>query len=370
MNYQKILEDNEISKFEDVSQFLEANNIKVKQDKSIPDLYLVYFERNNLTYNELSPLQKECNGAIYEKNTNKLVCACFNKFNKDSIVSDSMYDLNDKNLEILPSINGTLIRTFYYKDTLYFATKKCINANHAYWSSKKSFGQMFQECLDVYKDKISLDNFSGGYNHFFIMQHLENDNILPIPGNNLVHISTFNLNKNEFKVQYFGISKPQFIEIRDKATLEIMIHKKTINFEGYVLFNKNEMGLVHQKIIFPSYINRSQLYGNTRSRLFRFLEIQNNVDLVRDYLDRFPNQKDLFYEYEQKLLSFCKNLHETYLNIRVKKIPNYDYNKKLGKCLYTLHGLYLKHHQPITLTTVVNYIKPLDTKLLMYLLKD
>ena len=100
-----------------------------------------------------------------------------------------------------------------------------------------------------------------------------------------------------------------------------MIHKKTINFEGYVLFNKNEMGLVHQKIIFPSYINRSQLYGNTRSRLFRFLEIQNNVDLVRDYLNRFPNQKDLFYEYEQKLLSFCKNLHETYLNIRVKKIP-------------------------------------------------
>ena len=229
---------------------------------------------------------------------------------------------------------------------------------------------MFQECLEVYKDKVSLDNFSGGYNHFFIMQHLENDNILPIPGNNLIHISTYNLNKNKFLVQYFGISKPQIIEIRDMATLEIMIHKKTINFEGYILFDKNKMGLIHQKIIFPSYISKSKLYGNTRSRLFRFLEIQNNVDLVKDYLDCFPNHKDLFYEYEQKLLLFCKNLHETYLNIRVKKIPNCDYNKKLGKCLYTLHGLYLKHRQPITLTTVVNYIKPLDTKLLMYLLKD
>ena len=106
MNYHKILEDNEISKFEDVLQFLEANNIKVKQDKSIPELYLVYFERNDLTYDQLSPLQKECNGAIYEKDTNKLICACFNKFNKDSIKSDSMYNLNDEDLVILPSING------------------------------------------------------------------------------------------------------------------------------------------------------------------------------------------------------------------------------------------------------------------------
>ena len=87
---------------------------------------------------------------------------------------------------------------------------------------------MFQECLDVYKDKVSLDNFSGGYNHFFIMQHLENDNILPILNNNLIHISTYNLNKNEFLVQYFGIGKPQIIEIRDKPTLEIMINKKIV----------------------------------------------------------------------------------------------------------------------------------------------
>ena len=72
---------------------------------------------------------------------------------------------------------GTLIRTYYYKDILYFSTKKCINAN-SILVIKKSFGEMFQECLDVYKDKVSLDNFSGGYNHFFNMQHLENDNIL------------------------------------------------------------------------------------------------------------------------------------------------------------------------------------------------
>ena len=229
---------------------------------------------------------------------------------------------------------------------------------------------MFQECLDLYKEKISLDNFNGGYNHFFIMQHIENDNILPIMGNNLTHISTYNLNKNEFLVQFFGIGKPEMINIRDKATLEIMINKKKINYEGYILFNEKDFCLINQKIIFPSYKYRCKLYGNTRSRLFRFLEIQNNVDLVREYLDLFQNHKDILYEYEQKLLSFCKNLHEIYLSIRVKKIPDYNYNKKLGKCLYNLHGLYLKHHQPITLTTVVNYIKPLDTKLLMYLLKD
>ena len=31
MNYQQTLKDNEIYKFEDVSKFLEVNNIKVKQ---------------------------------------------------------------------------------------------------------------------------------------------------------------------------------------------------------------------------------------------------------------------------------------------------------------------------------------------------
>ena len=114
-----------------------------------------------------------------------------------------------------------------------------------------------------------------------------------------------------------------------------------------------------------------QMLVDLEMKMFKGLNVkvvflQNIItDLLLGY-----EVKDIFYEYEQKLLLFCKNLHETYLNIRVKKIPNCDYNKKLGKCLYTLHGLYLKHHQPITLTTVVNYIKPLDTKLLMYLLKD
>ena len=365
MYYQKALEDNNISKFEDVSKFLEANNIKVKQDTSIPSLYLVYFNRMDRKYEELSPLQIECNGAIYEKDTNKLVCACFNKFNKESTDTGAMFKLGDKELNIVVSVHGTLIRLYNYNGQTYYATKKCINANHAYWSSKKSFGQMFQECL---ADKPQFE-FDTKQNYFFIMQHKDNQNVFPITKNELCHISTYKLGTNEFLTQYIGFYKPSIVDIRDKPTLDILISKKTINSEGYILNMTNTNGRVHQKIVFPSYKERCKVYGNTKSRFFRFLEIQNNIETVKEYLEYFPHHKDLLYDYEQHLLTFCKNLHETYINIRVKKIENYNYDKKIGKCLYNLHGIYLKDRQPITLTTVIDYIKPLDAKLLMYLIK-
>ena len=365
MNYQQALKDNEISKFEDVSKFLEANNIKVKQDTSVPELYLVYFDRVDRTYDELSPLQRECNGAIYEKNTNKLVCACFDKFNKDSVNPEEMFSLDDEDLNIECSINGTLIRVYYYAGKWYFATKKCINADHAYWASRKSFGTMFQECLN---EKPQFD-FDPQYTYFFIMHHPENQNIFPITKMELFHISTYQLETNKFLVQYIGFYKPKVISVRDKPTLDILINKKTIDAEGYILYRTNTMGRIHQKIIFPSYKERCELYGNTKSRFFRFLEIQNNIETVKNYLEKFPYHKDLFYGFEQQLISFCKNLHEAYLSIRVKRIENYKYDKRLGKCLYNLHGQYLKTRNPITLKSVMNYVKPLDAKLLMYLIR-
>ena len=365
MNYQQALKDNEISKFEDVSKFLEANNIRVKQDTSVPELYLVYFSREGRDYDELSPLQRECNGAIYEKDTNKLVCACFDKFNKDSINPEAMFKLDDEELNIVDSVNGTFIRIYNYNGKQYFATKKCINADHAYWSSKKSFGTMFQECL---ANKPQFE-FDPQYNYFFVMQHPENQSIFQINKTELFHISTYNLVKNKYIVQYIGFYKPKVVSVRDRPTLDILIAKKTINNEGYILYKNDGIGRIHQKIVFPSYKERCELYGNTKLRFFRFLEIQNDIDKVKQYLEKFPHHKDVFYDFEQQLLGFCKNLHETYLNIRVKRIENYNYDKKLGKCLYNLHGQYLKTHQPITLKTVTDYVRPLDAKLLMYLLR-
>lgn len=369
MYYQNFLKENNVTKFTDVKKLMEINNIIVKEDKTIPELYLVYAHRNDKKYEELTELERICNGSIYEKETNKLICASFNKFNKDDTQIGNFFNLEDENLNIFHSIQGSLIRVYFYNNKLYFATKKCIDAFRAFWSSKQSFGEMFRQCLEKLKNNNFNCEFYKNKNYFFIMEHVNNKSIFDITENILFHIMTYHLDTDKYVNEYIGINKPLMCDVRDKPTLEKMISMKNINSEGFILFS-DKCGIIQKKIIFPEFKRLQDLYGNCKTRFFRFLQIQNNIDMVKQYLQSFPFYSKEFVEYEQKLILFCKKLHEMYLEVRVYKTPNYNFNKKYSKFLYNIHGLYLKNRQPITITDVVNYIKPLDAKLIAHLMNE
>jgi hypothetical protein len=97
------------------------------------NLYLLFNKKNDIQ------LQRECNGLILEKGTNKVVAACQNDFEKE-FPSDLNNFVSAEYCE-----DGTVIRLYNHKGIWTTCTKKCINAKASYWCHLKSFNDMFWE---------------------------------------------------------------------------------------------------------------------------------------------------------------------------------------------------------------------------------
>ena len=135
--------------FEDLKKMVQESGIEVREidDEELCNLYLLVTDKN-ADKNDLTPLQMECNGIILEKDTNKIVCMCQNKFT--DIVQNEGQVSQIENLKHRYSKfrmeyceDGTVIRLYYYDGYWRTATTRCIDATKSYWSSEKTFNDMF-----------------------------------------------------------------------------------------------------------------------------------------------------------------------------------------------------------------------------------
>ena len=109
-----------------------------------------------------------------------------------------------------------------------------------------------------------------------------------------------------------------------------------------------------------------EVYGNSNSRFYRFLEIRNDIDLLTKYLGYFPHHNELFRNFEYSFIHFSKWIHSLYLNNKVFKI-NHDIDIHFKKLIYNLHGIYLSNREPLTITAVVQHLVTLHPKLQNFL---
>ena len=371
MEIHKFLNENNVNKYDDVKKLLKSNNFTVKEDKGNPNLYLVYFKRRDIEYDDLTDLQKECNGLILEKDTNNVVCHCFKKFYKNNDSIHPNFNINE--CKIYYSDEATLLRFYFYNDEWKIATKKCINANKSKWQSNKSFLSLFYEVYDFFNYKfLEDDSLNKNRNYFFLLSHMENSVVFFNESNTIQHLATFDRTTNE-EVNELLIEK----KIVNKSILTINLSfdnlmfniKRSkednleIKFEGFVVEN----GSFRQKILYDKYVYLRELYGNSNSRFFRFLELRKDMEKFKEYITHFDRHRDLFENYEKDIfLYLCKYIHEMYLSNKVYK-TNFDIPVHFKRFIYDIHGKYLENRVPITLTDIVDHFSTLHPKLQNFL---
>ena len=268
--------------------------------------------------------------------------------------------LLNSDLYIEPAYEGTLVRVFYSNQTWQFSTKKMINANNAHWVSPKSFGELF---LEIFNQEI-LVNLNKNHCYSFLMSHNENNVVLKYDKNFLIHICTVDLVQNcEIEVD-IGIQKNSRVKIENSNNDYLIPYIEELknnghNTEaGYILITSDYK---RQKINKKLYSEHRELWGNTNNRLFRYLHLRKNNDILMKYLNYFTTDKELFLKYEHYLMGISTYILDVYRNRHmtktIQKIPFY-----MRDIIYKIHGMYLKTKNKVVFQDVNLMLYELDEK--------
>jgi len=363
MEITKFINENNIKNFETLKLLLESNtyNLKIKEDKDYPELFLIHHQHNTIFE---YPFVDECNGIIMDKNNFKIICYTFNK------CSDTSTKMDLNNLFIEHSIEGTLIRLFYYQERWVVSTKKCIDASKSIWLSKKNFLELFEECLEKYFSIHQFNNILNKlYCYSFIIMHPENKIVVNYTTPLLYHISTRDLNTLKEICNDIGIPKPKRNNISYEYFQNNLINlyiDTSLQYEGYIF---TDIHYNRYKVINPYFNKVRNLWGNTNNRFFRYIELRKDYTLLNEYIYFFPYDVNIFSEYEKNIQNVAYEILRIYLLKYIQKnnekIPFY-----FSKIIYKLHESFLKDKIKTDYNKIMLKLLDLEPKKLYFIINN
>lgn len=351
--------------FIQVKEILEPYKIKIKETES---LYLL------ISNDSVTPLDIICNGIILEKDTNRVICTPQNKLYEIS------HENQEEQIETLLNISskmrmeycedGTRISLYNYNGEWFTSTTKCIDAKASFWSSNKTFDELFWEIFD--NDFINV--LDPEFTYTFLLIHKENRIVVNHLFNNLIYVNRIN-NKNQIEdyTNYFYKDTPKRTIRRTKE-----INGYTINFPLDNYFLPNKRGVIIKFLVnnywmsyhydFSDYSKIKNIRGNVPSISMRYLELLSEPEALLQLQYYYSENNFLFAAIKHQLEKLYKEVHQLYFNSHVKhNITIYEVHP-LFRTLKQLHADYKNKGNPITLEEVKNKINSLDKNVVKKLL--
>jgi hypothetical protein len=396
-NVQSIISQNNHLDYENLKSIFEESGVDVREVKiqqvsnengenELSDLYLLVSKENE----HPTPLQIECNGLILEKETNKVVCMCLNKFNKISNINAINQMEIIENLKIQhPKVrmeyceDGTVIRLYNrvtgwdtnHRNNWYTATTKCIDARKSYWSSEKTFDDMFWEIFDKSGYNVSDLNINCTYS--FILLHRENRIVVNHRYNNLIYInSVHNGTQEESFTNYFFNQDPKRCIRRTKQIdINSGIHYPLDDYylpdkRGVILkfFDETNNKWSLWQYDFQQYGSVKEIRGNVPLIRMRYLELLNEPEKLAILEKEYPENQMLFAMIKHCMNNLYKRVHKLYFESHVKHNITVTDTDPLFKTLRQLHGAYKKQGTIVTFEVVIQKVNSLDKNIIKSLL--
>lgn len=244
----------------------------------MPNLYMISVSKN-ININDYTQNQLMYDGTILEKDTNKIVCASYQR-PKDITISS----LTDTDFIEMCS-DGTIIRVYYYNDTIITATNRCINAEMSKWGSR-TFHSLFIEIITngepITKDdeqkflKKCFSNIKTS-TYFFNLVHKDNRIVIKYDTSTLKLL--FTINNSTLKKTV--CNKTQ-MSIPISECKDIINNKKT---RGLIITRSN--GDVY-KIDSYYYNLLKDVRGNVPYIHYRVIELLNDPIKLAILKDEYP----------------------------------------------------------------------------------
>jgi hypothetical protein len=365
METSQFIYENRISNIEELKNVFEKEpyNLKIKEDANINNLFVIH----NTDKSDFNlKIVNECNGLILDKNSLKIICYTFDKCS-NSLEIPTNIDFN--NLYIENAIEGTLVRLYYANDNWLLSTKKCIDSSKASWISSKSFHQMFNECLNTLPNNIEHDKLNKNYCYSFIIIHPENNIVVKYQYPILYHISTRDMKSFEEIDVDIGVEKMFRTKVEPNQIQDIienLMNTRELFYEGIIFIDTK---FRRWKIRTPIFNRARELWGNTNSRLFRYIELRKDSNMLDEYLIYFPADRNIFTEYENKLKNLSHDILKYYsgkhILKNIEKVPYY-----YSKIIYRLHGDFFKDKFKTNYTKIMVTLLDTDVKLVCYMLNN
>jgi hypothetical protein len=263
-------------------------------------------------------------------------------------------------------IEGTMITLFYDPriDSWELASKSAIGGKYWFYRTQynqlnttpaqPTFRKMFLEALranegEDLNDLICLNELSKEYCYNFILQHPSNHIVLHVVAPVVYLVSVYHVKKNlvtaisptvyeewkcflglrgliEFPKRFHDVSYDKLEETHCSAN-------SPYNKVG-LMFTNVKSGMM-AALKNPTYNEVRELRGNNPNLQYQYLCLLR-MGKVMDFLNFFPQYKQVFYRFYKEYHEFVTNVHQSYISYYVKKTGQ-KISKKYFPLIYKLH---------------------------------
>ncbi len=256
--------------------------------------------------------------------------------------------------KILLFPEGTLMRVFYHNDKWNVATNRCLNASESYFTSSSSF-------LDIFNGMIDTDSFYRNLDkskcYCYILKHFDARIVLPVDNNEVIFFSETNLETLETTFN------------SDFLTDNLITDIEKFVEEQYVVTVEYKSG-ERYKILSDEYLKIRDLKKiNMNNPVLRIIELLTKEDeqTISEYFKYFPEHLDTKDFVEKALISFIKNVHRDYINLKIYKQQLY-FHKYYYNIIYRIHSIFINSvpRTPIKQEDVKEVVYKTDSNTLRY----
>lgn len=299
-----------------------------------------------LNYNECyrdSPDElKKIRGLVQEADTGNILFETF-PYTEEYISSETIPLLNNDNnildeWDVYYSLEGSLLRVFWYKDRWYISTNKKLNAFKSRWASRKSFGDIFRDGL-VHTNgnenvlETLLDQMDKTLVHLFLVRYNHENRVVcsaPKDFECVYFIGSWNDKTKTLDREWkhpIKVNIPVPIKEIPSNIHDLADGVNIQEYQGVILFHKNKN--LQVKIYSKEYDKLYKLRGNNPNIRFRYLEIRKDLDVKQEFVKLYPLYEDLFLEYENIMYQLAKLIRYYYIQRYIKNkyvtLPKEEY---------------------------------------------
>jgi len=290
-------------------------------------------------------------------------------------------------------VEGTMINVFWDESSglsgsWEIATRNTVGAEVSFFKCKEkmsTFRDMFLEAAK--KNNLELNMLNPMYCYSFVLQHPENRIVVPFKSAQLYLVEVYEIVQTEGGVVnvfpldlnivkslgYWNTTSlkfPQVYEFTKYDDLKETYASMNTTYEVLGVVIKNKATGERCKIRNPVYEYVRHLRGNQPKTQYQYLELRKEGK-VGDFLKFYPENKNEFSYFRDRLHDFTNALYQNYISCYIKKErPLKEFPDHFRTHMFHIHKIYTDELKPkndyVNNTVVINYVNGLHPSLQMY----
>lgn len=350
-NITSFITDNNISSYDELVTAIEPYSISIKCNE---ELCILFYDDTD----ENHDLDYCTRSIILDKNTLKPVVSQYNKILHNEETLDHINNNNWNNIKFTKCYEGTIILLYNFNDKWHLSTRRCIDAYQSKWVRNKSYGTLFEECME---GKFTYDSLNKNHCYTFVLIHYKNRNIVTYNNDdykdlmliNVTNVTDLTEVKDVDNSIFMNIQQPEQMSFNNIDEIKTYLHdlnesdvaKKTVTNEGLIVKIYNDDNMFYTcKLQTDIYRKLMDIKPNNSNIHQVYLELYKK-DELKDYLPYF-NKIDnnvIVNRINKSMHNISGEILKLYHVTRNKNSPELyaDLPNSYKKILYNLHGIFI-----------------------------